>query len=122
MVDLDIHYRNHLLTLISDNHSLIISYSLQCKNERFLPLVEVLHHSVNFYFTVLSEPSQDSSLGQFLFYRPVRTVTGLITDEAELSVLMYIIYLILMFYNYFLKIFIYWLLYSYSTDIWFNSE
>ena len=36
------------------------------------------HHSVNFYFTVLSEPSQDSSLGQFLFYRPVGTVTGLI--------------------------------------------
>ena len=42
-----------------------------------------LHHSVNFYFTVLSEPSQDSSLGQFLFYRPVGTVTGLIKYDEE---------------------------------------
>ena len=42
-----------------------------------------LHHSVSFYFTVLSEPSQDSSLGQFLFYRPVGTVTGLIIDDEE---------------------------------------
>ena len=55
MVDQDVPHRNEWLILKSDNH-----------------------FPVNFYFTVLSEPSQDSSLGQFLFYRPVGTVTGLI--------------------------------------------
>ena len=52
-----------------------------------LPFSFFIILSVNFYFTVLSEPSQDSMPGQFLFYRPVRTVTGLIIDEEELSFL-----------------------------------
>ena len=87
------HCKNHLLILIFDNHSLVNSYYLlNIKTRGLRPLVEVLHHSVNFYFTVLSEPSQDSSHGQFLFYRPVRTVTGfIIDDEEELFVLNHII-------------------------------
>ena len=56
-----------------------ISFSLNCKNERNLLLSSLLfHHSVNFYFTVESAPSLNSSLGQFLFYRWVSTVTQLI--------------------------------------------
>ena len=62
----------------------MVCYSPFCvKSERLSSPAKPLHHSVNFYFIVLSEPSQDSSLGQFLFYRPARTVTGLIIDEGK---------------------------------------
>ena len=63
MVDQDVPHRNEWLIL---------------KTRGYSASRQILHHSVNFYFTVLSEPLQDSSLGQFLFYRPVGTVTGLI--------------------------------------------
>ena len=74
------------------------------KKARGLSLsLQMLHHPVSFYFTVLSEPSQDSSPGQFLFYRPVGTVTGLITDEGGISSSYSIIYPRETFYNTFFK-------------------
>ena len=77
--------RTHYLIVKFDNHFLVIPSILLFykKRETLKPLAKLLHHSVNFYFTVLSVPSQDSSLGQFLFYRPVSTVTGLIFDEGK---------------------------------------
>ena len=92
--DWGMHYKTIPSVLISDNHSLVNSFNFsplgnnstrlsKKKRETFAASRNQLHHSVTFYFTVLSEPSQDSSLGHFLFYRPVRTVTGLINDEEE---------------------------------------
>ena len=56
-------------------------------NSYFISIVKVkaggkpprfrFHRSVNFYFTDESEPSLVSTLGQFLFYRRVGTVTRL---------------------------------------------
>ena len=92
MADLDMYHKNHLSILRFDNHfQANSSYLLVQKREAKRPLVSSPHHSVTFYFTVLSEPSQDSSLGHFLFYRPVRTVTGLIFDEGGTTFLEYII-------------------------------
>ncbi len=46
---------------------------------RISPPSKILR-SVTFYFTDESEPSLVSSLGHFLFYRRVRTVTRLICE------------------------------------------
>ena len=85
------YYKNHQSILKFDNHFPVNSSPCTEKREAKKPLASCPHHSVTFYFTVLSEPSQDSSLGHFLFYRPVRTVTGLIFDEGGITFLKYII-------------------------------
>lgn len=66
------HYKTIPSVLISDNHSLVNSFKFsplgnnstrlsKKKRETFAASRNQLHHSVTFYFTVLSEPSQDSS-------------------------------------------------------------
>ena len=82
--DSDMHYKNHPSISKLENRFPLYSWLVSCniKTEGCDAFRPSLHHSVNFYFTVLSEPSQDSSLGQFLFYRPVRTVTGLIARSV----------------------------------------
>ena len=70
--DWGMHYKTIPSVLISDNHSLVNSFNFsplgnnstrlsKKKRETFQASRNQLHHSVTFYFTVLSEPSQDSS-------------------------------------------------------------
>lgn len=81
------HYKTIPSVLISDNHSLVNSFKFsplgnnstrlsKKKRETFAASRNQLHHSVTFYFTVLSEPSQDSS-----------------TMKKNISVLIFIIYI-----------------------------
>ena len=64
MVDPDVPHRNVMLILKSDNHFPVNSFFLlrrMQKTRGYSASRQILHRSVNFYFTVLSEPSQDSS-------------------------------------------------------------
>ena len=96
-LDWGMHYKTIPSVLISDNHSLVNSFKFsplgnnstrlsKKKRETFAASRNQLHHSVTFYFTVLSEPSQDSS-----------------TMKKNISVLIFIIYICSININTFLR-------------------
>lgn len=65
----------------------IHNWDIGCESPRLtLPFLAGNHHifnSVNFYLSKLSEQSQLSSLGQFLFGKAVRTVTAIINLQVS---------------------------------------
>lgn len=70
MADQDNPYKKPPSILKFQNHFVVYSKIPLCRKDERLTKAsrhQQLHHSVNFYFIVLSEPSQDSSLGQFYF-------------------------------------------------------
>lgn len=99
MADLDISHKMNPSISESDNRFPVIaicppvSLRYVYKNERKNSSRFILHHSVSFYFTVLSEPSQDSSLMK----KNISVPTYIIRNAAKIYNPFFIKFLLFLF-------------------------
>ena len=98
LVDSDIFCKTPPIILIFDCHFPVKSFFLlsESKNGRShnLPSIHFIFRSL-FILSSCQNRHRTHLFGHFLFYRPVRTVTGLINDEEELIKFLIILYSLL---------------------------